>query len=105
MPGKNGEAGPMTVESAVAIAAQQYLNHAEYSYRELDLYLPAGVKVTVTVDDPGEDAVLVGEEGVGEERVLVVRRAKGAPRRQTPPELVLRAGQLRAAQLGCGPDE
>jgi hypothetical protein len=105
MPAKDGQASPMTVESAVSIAAQQYLNHAEYSYRELGLYLPDGVKVTVTVEDPGEDAVLVGEEGLGEERVLVVRRAKGAPRRQTPPELVLRAGQLRAAQLSCGSDE
>ena len=56
------------------------------------------------VEDPGEDAVLIGEEGVGEERVLVVRRAKGALQRQTPPELVIRAGQLRAAQLSCGAD-
>jgi hypothetical protein len=101
MPWKDGQASPMTLESAVAIAAQQYLSHAEYSYRKLGLYLPDGVEVSVTVEDPGEDAVLVGEEGVGEERVLVVRRAKGAPRRQTPPELVLRAGQLRAAQLSC----
>jgi hypothetical protein len=99
MPGKDGQASPMTVESAVAMATHHYLGHAEYSYRKLDLYLPDGVEVTVTVEDPGEDAVLVGEEGVGEERVLVVRRAKGAARGQTPPELVLRAGQLLAAQL------
>jgi hypothetical protein len=105
MPANDGQASPMTVESAVAIAAQQYLSHGEYSYRELGLYLPDGVEVSVKVEDPGEDAVLVGEEGVGEERVLVVRRAKGALRRQTPPELVLRAGQLHAAQLGCGHDE
>jgi hypothetical protein len=105
MPAKDGQASPMTVEAAVAIGAQQYLNHAEYSYRKLGLYLPDGVEVSVTVEDPGEDAILVGEEGVGEERVLVVRRAKGALTRQTPPELVLRAGQLLAAQLRCGPDE
>jgi hypothetical protein len=104
MPGKDGQASPITVETAVAIAAQQYLNHAEYSYRKLGLYLPGGVGVSVKVEDPGADAVLVAEQGVGEERVLVVRRAKGAPRRQTPPELVLRAGQLHAAQLSCGPD-
>jgi hypothetical protein len=91
--------GPVSVEAAVAMAAHHYLNHAEYSYRKLGLYLPDGVEVTVTVDDPGEDAVLVREEGVGEERVLVVRRAKGAARGRTPPELVLRAGQLLAAQL------
>jgi hypothetical protein len=105
MPVKDGLASPMTVEAAVGTAAVHYLNDAEYSYRTLGLYLPGGVEVTVNVEDPGEDAVLVGEEGVGEERVLVVRRAKGAPRRRTPPELVLRAGQLRAAQLSCGPDE
>ena len=96
---KDDPASPATVEAAVRIAAQQYLDDAEYSYSELGLYLPGGVAVTVTVEDPGEDAVLVGEEGVGEERVLVVRRAKGAARGGTPPELVLRPGQLRAAQL------
>ncbi len=105
IPDKDGQASPMTLESAVGIAAQQYLNHAEYSYSELGLYLPDGVEVTVKVEDPGEDAVLVGEEGVGEERVLVVRRAKGVLTRPTPPELVLRVGQLSAAQLACGPDE
>jgi hypothetical protein len=98
---KDGLASPMTVEAAVGTAAVHYLNDAEYCYRKLGLYLPEGVEVTVKVEDPGDDAVLVGEEGVGEERVLVVRRAKGAPRKETPPELVLRAGQLRAAQLGC----
>src|SRR5262249_35831182 len=99
MPAKDGQASPMTVESAVATAAQQYLDHADYYYRELSLYLPGGVDVSVRVVDPGEDAVLVAEEGVGEERVLVVRRAKGALRRHTPPVLVVRAGQLHAAQL------
>ena len=79
----------------------QYLNQAEYAYRELELYLPMGVKVAMKVEDPGEDAVLISEEGVGEERALVVRRAKGALTRQNPPELVLRAGQLSAAHLSC----
>ena len=92
--------GPVSVEAAVAMAAHHYLNHAEYSYRELSLYLPGGVEVTVKVEDPGEDAVLVSEDGVGEDRVLVVRRASGILTRRTPPELVLRAGLLRAAQLG-----
>jgi hypothetical protein len=99
MRGRGDQDSPVSVEAAVAMAAHHYLGHAEYAYRKLDLYLPDGVEVTVTVDDPGEDAVLVREEGVGEERVLVVRRAKGAASGRTPPELVLRAGQLRAAQL------
>jgi hypothetical protein len=89
-----------SMEGAVGVGAVQYLNHAEYSYRELGLYLAGGVEVTVKVEDPGEDAVLVDEEGVGEDRVLVVRRALGVLTKQTPPELVLRAGLLRAAQLG-----
>lgn len=91
--------GPATVEAAVRIAAHQYLDHAEYSYRKLGLYLRGGVEVTVRVRDPGEDAVLVGENGVGEDRVLVVRLASGTLTLQTPPELVLRAGQVHAAQL------
>jgi hypothetical protein len=99
MTAQDDPTGPVSMEAAVAMAANQYLDHAEYSYRKLGLYLPDGVEVTVTVEDPGEDAVLVREEGVGEDRVLVVRRAKGAARGRTPPELVLRAGQLRAAQL------
>jgi hypothetical protein len=99
MTARDDPTAPVSMEAAVAMAAHHYLGHAEYSYRKLALYLPDGVEVTVTVDDPGEDAVLLREEGVGEERVLVVRRAKGAARGRTPPELVLRAGQLRAAQL------
>jgi hypothetical protein len=96
---KDGPASPATAEAAMRIAAQQYLNDAEYSYRELSFYLPGGVGVTVTVRDPGADAVSVGEDGKGKDRVLVVRRVLGTLTRQTPPELVLRAGQLRAAQL------
>jgi hypothetical protein len=92
---------PVTMEAAVRNAAQQYLNDAEYSsYRELGLYLQGGVEVTVKVKNPGQDAVLVGEEGVGGDRVLVFRRVSGSLRGQTPPKLVLRAGRLRAAQLG-----
>jgi hypothetical protein len=87
MTAQDEPAGPASVEAAVAIAAHHYLSHADYSYRKLGLYLPDGIEVTVTVEDPGEDAV------------LVVRRAKGAARGRTAPELVLRAGQLRAAQL------
>jgi hypothetical protein len=97
---KDDPARPTSMEAAVGAAGVQYLNHAEYVYRELGLYLPGGVEVTVKVEDPGEDAVLVGEDGVGEDRVLVVRRASGMLTRQTPPELVVRAGLLRAAQLG-----
>jgi hypothetical protein len=88
---------PASMEAAVQIAAVQYLNEADYSYRELGLYLPGGV--TVKVKDRRGDAVLVGEEGVGEDRVLVFRRASGMLTGQTPPELVLRAGLLRAAQM------
>ena len=88
------------MEAAVRIAAQQYLNDAEYSYRELGLYLPRGVGVTVKVEDPGEDAVLVGEDGEGEDWVLVVRRVSGTLTRQTPPELVLRAGRPACRPAG-----
>jgi hypothetical protein len=97
---KDDPASLASVEAAVGIAAVQYLNNAEYSYRELGLYLPGGVEVAVKVEDPGEDAVLVGEGGIGEDRVLVFRRASGMLTQETPPELVLRAGLLRAAQLG-----
>jgi hypothetical protein len=90
---------PASMEAVVRIAAHQYLDDAEYSYRELGLYLPDGVEVTVKVKDPGKDAVLVAEERVGEDRVLVVRRASGMLTRQPPPELVLRAGQLLATHL------
>jgi hypothetical protein len=115
-----------SMEAAVAVAAQQYLNDAEYSYHKsgLRLYLRGGVKVPVQVKDPGKDAFVVGEEVVGEDRILVFRRASGmltgqtpaarVRRRrrrrsspvqgtltgQTPPELVVRAGLLRAAWLG-----
>jgi hypothetical protein len=96
---------PTSVEAAVQIAAHQYLDHDEYAYCELDLYLSQGVGVTVRVKDPGKDAkvgaVLVDKVGEGDDRVFMVRRACGTlTQRRTPPELVLRAGQLRAAQLG-----
>ena len=92
--------GPATVAAAARIAAHHYLDDAEYSYRKLGLYLRGGVGVTMRVRDPGEDAVSVGEDGEGEDRVLMVRRVSGTLTRQTPPELVLRAGHLHAAQLG-----
>jgi hypothetical protein len=96
---RDDPASPRSVEAAVRIAAQQYLDDAEYTYRELGLYLPGGVEVTVRVKDPGKDAVRVDECGEGQDRVLVVRPVKGTLTRQTPPELVIRAGQLWAAQL------
>lgn len=99
MPVQGGGANPVTTEAAVEIAAGQYLNDAEYFYRELVLYLPGGVDVTVKVEDPGEDAVLLRADGVGEGQVLVFRRASGMLTQQTPPELVIRAGQLWAVQL------
>ena len=40
---------PTTVEAAARIAAHQYLDHDEYSYCELGLYLRGGVAVTVKV--------------------------------------------------------
>jgi hypothetical protein len=113
-----------TMEAAVTIAAHQYLNDDEYPYYEnLNLHLPGGVAVSVRVENPGADAVHVGGCGVGDDRVLVFRRASGmltgqtpaarvrrTRRRsspvngtltgQTPPELVIRASQLNAAQLG-----
>jgi hypothetical protein len=97
---KDGGASSETMEAAVRMAAQQYLNDAEYLYHELGLYLPGGVEVTIRVGDPGEDAVRVVGGGEGEDRVLVACRVKGTLTGRTPPEVVLRAGQLRAAQLG-----
>jgi hypothetical protein len=99
MPVDGGGANPVTMEAAVRNAAEHYLSDADYDgYSELGLYLPGGVEVTVEVENPGEE-VLVGEEGEGERRVLVFRRAAGTLRRQSAPELVLRAGKLCAAQL------
>src|SRR5262249_46360629 len=114
-----------TMEAAVTIAAHQYLNDDEYDhYENLNLHLPGGVAVSVRVENPGVDAVHGGGCGVGEDRVLVFRRAAGmltgqtpaarVRRRrrrrsspvngtltgQTPPELVVRAGLLHAAWLG-----
>ena len=110
---KDGPDNPVTVdyptsmEAAVQIAAHQYLNHDEYSYREMGLYLQGGVAVTVRVKDPGKNAidpgkgaVLVDKVGEGEDRLLVVRRAYSTLTRQTPPELVLRAGQLPCRPAG-----
>jgi len=95
-----------SMEAAVALAAHHYLDDAEYSYHEsgLYLYLAGGVEISVQVQNPGADAVLVCAEGVGEDRVLVVRRALGMltqqpPPGQTPPELVVRVGLLGAAEL------
>ena len=91
------------VEAAVAVAAHHYLDDDDFSYRELGLYLSGGVDVTMNVEDPGADAVLICDAGEGEDRVLVFRRASGMlthpPPGQTPPELVVRAGLLGAASL------
>src|SRR5262249_5915879 len=111
-----------TMEAAVTVAAHQHLDDG--AYESLNLHLPGGVEVTVEVHNPEADAVLVGECGAGEGRVLVFRRAPGmltgptpaarVRRRrrrrsspvegtltgQTPPELVVRAGLLCAAWLG-----
>jgi hypothetical protein len=97
--GMRQPAGTPTAEAALQTATHHYLNDAAYTYAVLELFLQTGVQASVPVADPGADAVNLATEGTEEGQVLVVRRLAGALGRKQPPELVLRAGALRAAQL------
>jgi hypothetical protein len=92
--------GWLTLSEAMRLGVHQYLDDADYSYQKLHLHLRHGPAVSVRADDPGGEAV--GVEGVGEgrEEVVVFRRLDGALLdRVAPPEVVVRAGAVRAAYL------
>jgi hypothetical protein len=93
------DSGPTLVQ-AIRTGAHQYLDDADYCYDRLELHLTQGPRVGVRASDPGDDAVGVETVGHGPGQVLVVRRLGGLlAGRPAVPELVLRAGALRAGQL------
>jgi hypothetical protein len=95
--------GLLTLVQAVRLGVHQYLDDADYSYRGLNLHLPAGRPVRIAADDPGGDAVGVEALGKGPQEVVVMRRLGGVLTRETaPPELVVRACAVRAVDLGDG---
>lgn len=91
---------PVTVVQAIRLGAHQFLDDEEYSYRRLRLCLQGGPTVTVRAEDKAGEPVGVETVGKGTEELVVVRRLGGVLSKwPTVPELVLRAGKLRAAQL------
>lgn len=95
-PGSRG----VTLTQAIRRGAHQHLDDAESAYNRLELRLARGAEVAIVADDPGGDAVGVESRGSGSDEVLVVRRLGGLLEgRPAVPELVLRAGALRAGQL------
>jgi hypothetical protein len=96
------DSGP-TLLQAIRTGAHQYLDDAEYNYERLDLHLSHGQSVGVRASDPGGDAVGLETVGQGPAEVLVVRRLGGLIEgRGAVPEVVLRAGAVRAGQLANG---
>ena len=82
-------------------AANQYLNDANYAYSELVTYLLNKVSVTTNVTDQGADAIAVSWGGARKDRALIVRRLQSVvSKERVPPEVVIRASALQAAQLG-----
>ena len=92
-PGSNSR--PVTMVQALRLGVHQYLDDADQDYRQLELHLLDGAAVRVHANDPGRDAMGVEALGQGAEEVVVLRRLGGMlSGRASPPELVVRAGEL-----------